>query len=66
MNVCTHAGLSNSEKRLLTPAKAFETDEPLLGLGLCEPGDEGGESGGAGRRDSERCLRRLARPDSSM
>ena len=66
MNVCTHAGLNSSENKLLTPARALETDELLLGLGLREFDDDGGESGGAGSRDSERVLRVLMRPDSSM
>ena len=41
--------------------------EVLLGEGLRDPsGDEGGESGGAGRRVLERVFRGLTRPDSSI
>lgn len=65
MNVCTHAGLNSNEKRLLTPDKAFTKVEPRYGEGLREPEEEGGESGGAGRRDLGRILWDLARPDSS-
>jgi len=63
MKVCTHAGLSNKEKRLLKPDRALVIPAPLLGDGLRLPGDEGGESGGAGRRVLERVLREF-RPDS--
>lgn len=66
MNVCTHAGLRSSENKLLTPAKALAIDEPLMGLGLREFNEEGGESGGAGSRDSDRVLREPIRPDSSI
>lgn len=38
----------------------------MLGLGLREAEEEGGEAGGAGRRDSDRAFRVLRRPDSSM
>lgn len=66
MNVCTHAGLSSSEKRLLIPERAFEKPFPLLGDGLRESsGEEGGESGGAGSRVFDLVLRPL-RPDSSI
>lgn len=66
IKVCTHAGLSKSDKRLLTPDRALWTEEPVLGLGLREAEEEGGEAGGAGRRDSDRVFRVLRRPDSSM
>lgn len=48
------------------PTKAFRKDDRWLGEGLREFDDEGGESGGAGRRDCERDFRGLIRPDSSM
>ena len=57
--VCTHAGLSSNEKRLLTPAKAVLKDDLRDGEGLRESADKGGESGGAGRRELERSLRGL-------
>lgn len=64
-NVCTHAGLSSNEKRLVTPAKKLDI-APLLGEGLRDPsGEEGGESRGAGSRVFERVFRVLTRPDSS-
>lgn len=67
MNVCTHAGLSNKDNRLLIPASTLEKPLPLmLGDGERESGDEGGESGGAGRRVFERVAFRELRPDSSM
>lgn len=66
MNVCTQAGLSNNEKRLLTPARPFMMVEVRLGDGLRESGDEGGESGAAGSREFERVFRESPRPDSSM
>ncbi len=63
--VCTHAGLSNNENRLLTPERAFIKPEPLLGDGLRESGDDGGETGGAGKRVLDRVFRGLILPASS-
>lgn len=63
--VCTHAGLSNKEKRLLTPEAAFMKPDPLPGEGLRESGDDGGETGGAGRRVLDRVFRGLILPASS-
>ena len=65
-NVCTHAGLSRSEKRLLIPAKVFDTKELLDGeLSLDE--DDEGLSGGDGRRLADDLdFRPPARPDSSI
>ncbi len=67
MNVCTHAGLNSNENKLFTPENTPKMADPLLGDGLRElSGDDGGESGGAGRRVFERVFRGLTRPDSSM
>lgn len=66
MKVCTQAGLSKSEQRLLIPANAFMNPEPLLGEGLRESGDEGGETGGAGSRVLDRIFRGLILPASSV
>lgn len=65
MNVWTHAGLSNREQRLLIPASAFMKPEALLGDGLRESGDEGGDTGGAGSRVFDRVFRGLILPASS-
>lgn len=59
-NVCTQAGLNNSEKRLLSPAMALAKFVPL-GDGD-RAGDDDGLRAGAGRREFD--LDRLARPDS--
>lgn len=66
MKVCTHAGLSSSEQRLLIPASAFIKPDPRLGEGLRESGDEGGEAGGAGKRVLDRVFRGLILPDSRL
>lgn len=50
MNVCTHAGLSSKPNRFPSPDIALRKPALLLGLGLLESGEEGGESGGAGSR----------------
>ena len=67
-NVCTHAGLSSSDSRLCMPARKPAIPAPRDGDGEREPsGDDGGEAGGAGRREFDRALRPPPpRPDSSM
>jgi hypothetical protein len=60
MKVCTQAGLSKREKRLLSPASALLMLEPP-GEGD-RAGEDEGLRAGAGRREFDRD--RLARPDS--
>lgn len=66
MNVCTQAGLSSNEQRLLIPDSAFTKPDLLLGDGLRESGDDGGDTGGAGRRVLDRVFRGLILPASSV
>ena len=62
MNVCTHAGLSSNEKRLLSPPNALDRDDPL-GDGE-RSGEVEGLRAGAGSLELD-LERRTPRPPSS-